>query len=42
VCYSFKTEEGKAGFMENGSEHLFASSINKAIIIGCVDFAGVA
>jgi len=38
MCYSFKTEEVKAGFMENGSEHLITSYINNAIIIGYVHF----
>ena len=38
MSYSFKTEEGKAGFMENGSEHLITSFRNNAIIIGYVDF----
>jgi hypothetical protein len=36
--YSFKAEEGKAGFVENGSERLITSSINNAIFAGYVDF----
>jgi hypothetical protein len=38
VSFVYSRQERKTGFMESDSEHLITSSINNAIITGCVDF----